>query len=246
MPLLKDGVASLIFPSLLGYGCYALFKDFKVVNDRDLVCSGILIIWLLLVHLFRFGGDRSRLKGSQGQHLADLENKHLSNAWWIPYYLPVAGVIGLLLPWISIWMDDSKVRARVLGSHLFLTMLQIIVEVLGEQLMVAWPVQVLNPICFNAFRLISLSEWSYTILLSAQAASFTDFDKGVALANFVLWVNNLMGFLLPWLLTDYLHPKYQPEMGPEELRKEARALEELAALIEQKQAMLSMSKRKNE
>ena len=85
----------------------------------------------------------------------------------------------------------------------------------------AWAavLRIINPIGFNAFRLISLSEWLAAAAAAATAAlapsalaaspaeaAFCAWGLVLAALNLGLWVYNLFGFLLLQALPLYFDP----------------------------------------
>ncbi len=142
---------------------------------------------------------------------------------WFKTYVTSFAVATVLLPLLTVSVAPLLLGAqagalvqRAAAPPLFLLMAQLFMETTTESSPRHWAalVRILNPIGFNAFRLLPLTDWlisGATIALAASNAGvplggrlFTAWAALLAAVNLALWIYNLFGFLLLKALPLYL------------------------------------------
>lgn len=119
----------------------------------------------------------------------------------LKYYVSIAGVIGLLLPTLYIFIcmyRGEKEGAKAASPHLFLLACQVFMEGVTFSSKFSIPIRVFVPVFYNSKRIFSLVDW-----LRAEFSEIGDnkmrlyVGRGLAIVNMGLWCYNLFGFLLP-------------------------------------------------
>lgn len=142
---------------------------------------------------------------------------------WFKTYVTSFAVATLLLPLLTVVVaplllggEAGALVQRAAAPPLFLLLAQLAMESTTESCPRAWAalIRILNPIGFNAFRLLPLTDWLITAATIALAAAnagvplaarlFTLWGALLAAANLLLWIYNLFGFLLLKALPLYL------------------------------------------
>lgn len=191
------------------------------VPTVDVVVSAGIPGYLLLLHWLRF-------------RIEDRDNYHETMPDYGPsllYFRWLCLGTGVLLPWVSICWYEGEVQ--VLSAPLYLTMVEALVEILCAALCLAWPVQVLCSLLYNAYRITSLWAWVSLVCLSPSSHSgrFSLLHQGTAAVNLFLWTVNLLCVLIPLFLVHAFHPKFRAALGPEELEEEADELRRVALAL---------------
>jgi hypothetical protein len=136
--------------------------------------------------------------------------------WFKNYGLMFAG-IGILLPLITQIIAPTSI-AEAAAPHLYLTLCQVMMESKMRGPKFHSLIEVLNPIGFNAYRLICLKTWllvAYQSVVTSSnyfSCSFWEvFGLVLALSNTIIWTYNLFVFLLLRTLPQYLDRNKFPD-----------------------------------
>ncbi|EFJ28522.1 hypothetical protein SELMODRAFT_171589 [Selaginella moellendorffii] len=126
-------------------------------------------------------------------------------------YVILGTVLGLFLPLgyvLGGFARGDQASVRAATPHLFLLSVQILSENLISGLeLFSLPVRALLPIIYTGRRIVALSSWVHVTLKASippqhdfQKAAWVWFGRSLAIANYVFYSVNLLGFLIPLFL----------------------------------------------
>lgn len=177
-------------------------------------------IYMYLANRFRFANNAPSIARFGGGN--DVFKKlplirEGSGPWFKKYVLTFAG-IGIILPLITL-IIAPKAIADAAAPHLYLTLCQVAMESKMTGPKFHSLIELLNPIGFNAYRLICLKTWltvAYQSVVTSSTyfrCSFWEvFSLALALSNTIIWVYNLFVFLLLRTLPQYLDRNKFPDV----------------------------------
>jgi len=134
---------------------------------------------------------------------------------WFKNYLLTFGTIGVIFP-LAAQVFAPRSIADAAAPHLYLLMCQLVMETASRAPEFYPLTQLLVPIGFNAYRLLSIRTWLGTAWRSfgaapRQRAVWEAFGLALACANAVVWTYNLFVFLLLRVLPQYINRDEFPE-----------------------------------
>ncbi|KAG6496124.1 hypothetical protein ZIOFF_043972 [Zingiber officinale] len=135
----------------------------------------------------------------------DLRNRLLGQ------YVSFAAFLGLLLPLMHILdcaSGGDTGGAVAAAPHLFLLCIQVFLEGFTFSRGFSLPIFAFTPILYNSKRLVALFWWVASEFERAEGGRRMVAGRVLAVANSILWVYNLFGFLLPVYLPRVLKRYY--------------------------------------
>jgi hypothetical protein len=148
-----------------------------------------------------------------------------SQSSWFPKYLKCFTLFGCLFPVILVlvgygWHDNTSAGAAAAAPHLFVLVVQIIMETLSRRYQWHGYIMTLVPIGFSIYREFTLATWvqeSYQVLLVTDNTTSNSMDSvlsmisfGLAVVNIVLWSYNCFIFLLLRMMPVYIDQERYP------------------------------------
>jgi len=168
-------------------------------------------VYLCLANHFRF--DRNAPGIAAGKVKTSLLRE--GQGPWFKIYMATFGIIGIVLPFV-VQIVAPRSIADAAAPHLYLTLCQIVMETLTRGPHFYPLMQLMVPIGFNAYRLISLKTWLITAWRSTGAVTqggmvWEALGLALAFVNTVVWTYNLFVFLLLRTLPQYINRDEFPE-----------------------------------
>ena len=178
-------------------------------------------IYMYLANRFRFANNAPSIAKFGGGN--DVFKKlplirEGAGPWFQKYGLTFAG-IGIILPLLT-QIIAPKAIADAAAPHLYLTLCQVAMESKMKGPKFHSLIELLNPIGFNAYRLICLKTWltvAYQSVVTSTSSTYVGsywevFSLALALSNTIIWTYNLFVFLLLRTLPQYLDRNKFPDV----------------------------------
>lgn len=211
-------IAQIILAAYLAYRC------FPIISTRDISFLIIFPAYLILANHLRFANNLPiRQRPNDHPNNASVVVSKLfsgQDSPWFQRYVAFAGILGLLLPLITIFCAPEEVGNLAI-PHLYLIWLQIVGEsIVAYNTYVHRFISLLVPIGFSFYRMDHLVQWflgSLSLFRAAASApitieSISTVDPAITLGlvlsgfNLVFWTYNLFVTILlkitPEILAD--------------------------------------------
>ena len=165
--------------------------------------------------LVKFGGGGGKEDGVGFQKLPLLRE---GSGPWFKIYVSTFAIIGILVPLLTLILAPQNI-AEAVAPHLYLTLCQVVLEATMTGPKVHSLIELLNPIGFNAYRLLCLKTWlmvAYRTVVTSRTyvsgSLWEVFGFALALSNTIIWSYNLFVFLLLRIVPQYLDRNKFPDV----------------------------------
>lgn len=173
----------------------------RMVPSTDLAFAPISLAYIYFLSAFAF----PPLRSVDNSRVFDLRNRLLGP------YISFAAFLGLLLPLLHILdcaVDGDKAGVAAAAPHLFLLCIQVFLEGFTFSSGFSLPIFAFTPILYNIKRLVTIFWWVASEFERAEGGRRMVVGRALAVANSILWIYNLFGFLLPVYLPRVLKRYY--------------------------------------
>ncbi|XP_042403194.1 uncharacterized protein LOC121992726 [Zingiber officinale] len=179
----------------------AVLAAYGMVPSTDLAFAPFSLAYIYFLSAFAF----PPLRSADNSPVFDLRNRLLGQ------YVSFAAFLGLLLPLMHILdcaSGGDTGGAVAAAPHLFLLCIQVFLEGFTFSRGFSLPIFAFTPILYNSKRLVALFWWVASEFERAEGGRRMVAGRVLAVANSILWVYNLFGFLLPVYLPRVLKRYY--------------------------------------
>ena len=223
---LKSSLKSLFGPKLILPTIIIVLAMTRPIPRTDRVFSIGYPLYLYLANRCRFAKNAPSLVKFGGGGKEDgvgfqkLPLLREGSGPWFKIYVSTFAIIGVLVPLLTLLLAPQPI-AEAAAPHLYLTLCQVMLEAMMTGPKVHSFIELLNPIGFNAYRLLCLKTWLMVASRTVVTSRSTYFSGGslwevfgfaLALANTILWSYNLFVFLFLRIVPQYLDRNKFPDV----------------------------------